>query len=46
LIATIGVQGLVIVDTDDAVLVCAKEHEQAVRDLVNKLKNDGFSQWL
>lgn len=46
LIATIGVQGLVIVDTDDAVLVCPKEREQAVRDLVDKLKNDGFRQWL
>ena len=46
LIATIGVQGLVIVDTEDALLVCPKEQEQQVRELVGKLKSDGFSQWL
>lgn len=46
LIATIGVEGLVIVDTDDAVLVCPKEQEQEVRTLVDLLKRDGFSQWL
>jgi mannose-1-phosphate guanylyltransferase len=46
LIATIGVQGLVIVDTEDALLVCPKEQEQQVRDLVDKLKSDGLSQWL
>jgi len=45
LIATIGVQGLVIVDTEDALLVCAKEQEQQVRELVNKLDSNGFSQW-
>jgi mannose-1-phosphate guanylyltransferase len=46
LIATIGVQGLVIVDTEDALLVCTKEQEQQVRELVNKLESDGFGQWL
>jgi mannose-1-phosphate guanylyltransferase len=46
LIATIGVQGLVIVDTEDALLVCPKEQEQQVRELVDKLKSEGFSQWL
>ena len=46
LIATIGVHGLVIVDTDDALLVCPKEQEQAVRELVDTLKRDGYSQLL
>jgi mannose-1-phosphate guanylyltransferase len=46
LIATIGVAGLVIVDTDDAVLVCSREHEQAVRELVDLLKSEGLHQWL
>jgi mannose-1-phosphate guanylyltransferase len=46
LIATIGVQGLVIVNTDDAVLVCPKEQEQAVRELVDILKRDGYSRLL
>ncbi|MEA3340927.1 MAG: mannose-1-phosphate guanylyltransferase, partial [Chloroflexota bacterium] len=30
LIATIGIEGLVIVDTEDALLVCSKEREQEV----------------
>ena len=46
LIATIGVEDLVIVDTDDAVLVCSREQEQAVRELVDQLKRDGLTQWL
>jgi mannose-1-phosphate guanylyltransferase len=46
LIATIGVQGMVIVDTEDALLVCPKEQEQAVRELVDALKRAGYSRLL
>jgi mannose-1-phosphate guanylyltransferase len=46
LIATIGVQSLVIVDTDDALLVCHIEQEQAVREVVETLKRDGYSRLL
>jgi mannose-1-phosphate guanylyltransferase len=46
LIATIGVQGMVIVDTDDVVLVCPREQEQAVRELVDQLRSAGLTQWL
>jgi mannose-1-phosphate guanylyltransferase len=46
LIATIGVKGMVIVDTEDALLVCPKEREQEVREIVNRLSKDGHSQWL
>jgi mannose-1-phosphate guanylyltransferase len=46
LIATIGVQNMVIVDTDDAVLVCPREQEQAVRDLVDQLKRENLQAWL
>lgn len=38
LIATIGVEDLIVVDTDDALLVCSRAYEQQVRDLVEKLK--------
>ncbi len=41
LIATLGVQDLVIVDTEDALLVCAKSEEQRVRELVERLKTAG-----
>ena len=41
LIATIGVQDLVIVDTEDALLVCSKADEQRVKEVVERLKKDG-----
>jgi hypothetical protein len=28
------------------VLVCSREQEQAVRELVDRLKSDGLTQWL
>jgi mannose-1-phosphate guanylyltransferase len=40
-IATIGVEDLVIVDTNDALLVCSKEREQDVREMVRLLKEVG-----
>jgi mannose-1-phosphate guanylyltransferase len=46
LVATIGVEGLVIVDTGDALLVCPRSREQEVRDLVGKLKENGKGRWL
>ncbi len=41
LVATLGVSGLVVVDTDDAVLVCPRERAQDVRHLVAALKGGG-----
>lgn len=38
LIATLGVQNLVIVDTDNALLVCARDRAQDVKKLVDALK--------
>ena len=38
LVAVMGVQDLVIVDTDDVVMVCAREREQDVKALVELLK--------
>jgi mannose-1-phosphate guanylyltransferase len=46
LIATIGVEGLVIVDTEDALLICAKGREQDVRAMVKRLEEMGRSEWL
>ncbi len=37
LIATLGVSDLIIVETDDAVLVCSRAQEQAVRAIVEQL---------
>jgi mannose-1-phosphate guanylyltransferase len=46
LIATIGVEDLVIVDTEDALLICTKEREQDVRAVVKQLKQEGRTTWL
>lgn len=46
LIATIGVKDIVIVDSEDALLICAKKREQEVRQMVNLLKANGENEWL
>ncbi len=46
LIATIGVEGLVIVDTEDALLICAKEREQDVKAMVELLEANGREELL
>jgi mannose-1-phosphate guanylyltransferase len=40
LVATIGVQDLIIVDTEDALLVCPREREQEVREMVQLLRSE------
>lgn len=40
-VALIGVNDLVIVDTDDALLVCHKDHTGSVGKIVDKLKEHG-----
>jgi mannose-1-phosphate guanylyltransferase len=41
LVATVGVDNLVVVETKDAVLVVHKDFVQSVKDVVNIIKNDG-----
>ena len=46
LVATIGMHDLVVVETDDAILICPRNQAQKVRDLVNilkKLEREGVS---
>jgi len=38
LIATIGVEGLIVVDTPDALLICSLERAQDVKQIVDELK--------
>ncbi len=38
-LATIGVRDLIVVDTDDATLVCHKDEAQRVREVVSELKS-------
>lgn len=44
LIATVGVENLVVVETKDAILVANKSEVQDVKSIVNRLKADGRSE--
>lgn len=46
LVATLGVENLIIVDTEDAVLICPQDRQQDVRQIVERLKADGGDRWL
>lgn len=46
LIAAIGVEELVVVETPDAVLVCKKSEAQNVKKIVDKLKEEGREELL
>jgi mannose-1-phosphate guanylyltransferase/mannose-6-phosphate isomerase len=46
LVATLGVQGLIIVDTDDALLVADRSRSQDVREVVEDLKRANRSEHL
>jgi mannose-1-phosphate guanylyltransferase len=46
LVATLGVRDLIIVDTDDVLLVCHRERAQDVRLLVEALKREGRQEYL
>jgi len=46
LVATIGLEDMIVVDTEDAILVCRKERAQEVRNLVEKLKDAGKEEYL
>lgn len=46
LIATIGVENLVIIQTEDALLVCHRDKTQDVKKIVEQLKSDGAQSYL
>lgn len=46
LVVTIGVEDLVIVDTDDVLLVCRRDRSQEVREAVDRLKASGDEGYL
>lgn len=46
LIATIGIENMIVVETEDAVLVCRKEQAQHVKEVVEHLKERGLEQYL
>ncbi|MDP8211898.1 MAG: sugar phosphate nucleotidyltransferase [Candidatus Zapsychrus exili] len=46
LVATIGIEDLVIIDTKDALLVCPKNKSQEVKDMVSALNKGGKKSYL
>jgi mannose-1-phosphate guanylyltransferase len=40
-VAVVGLENVVIVDTPDAILVCARERAQEVRQIVDELRDRG-----
>lgn len=46
LVATVGINNIVVVDTEDAVMICAKDKAQDVKYIVDKLKTLGRKELL
>lgn len=46
LIATIGLEDIIIIDTEDAILVCARDRAQDVKLVVEQLEQDGKVEFL
>ncbi|MCJ7738124.1 MAG: sugar phosphate nucleotidyltransferase [Anaerolineae bacterium] len=40
LIATIGLEGVIVIDTEDALLICSMDREQEVKEIVRRLKKE------
>jgi mannose-1-phosphate guanylyltransferase len=46
LIATIGVEDLIIIQSEDVMLVCRKDRDQEVKKLVDNIKKNGWDDYL
>jgi mannose-1-phosphate guanylyltransferase len=46
LITTIGVDGFIIADTPDALLICPKDKAQSVKEIVELLKENGMTEFI
>lgn len=46
LIATIGLENMIIVDTEDALLICPKDRSADVKEIVKKIEERGMKKYL
>lgn len=46
MVVTIGIEDLVVVDTEDALLICPRDQAQEVRQIVEALRNKGLDRYL
>jgi len=44
LLATLGLRDMIVVDTEDALLVCSRDRAQEVRRIVEQIKDKGFEE--
>ena len=42
LVATVGVENLIVVETDDVILVCPRDRAEDVKALVDRLDEEGY----
>jgi len=45
-LAAVGLKDMVVVDTEDALLVCPKSQAQDVKKLIEKMEDEGFNSYL
>jgi len=46
LIATVGVEDMILVETDEAILLCPANRAQDIKALLTEIKNKGFDKYL
>jgi mannose-1-phosphate guanylyltransferase len=46
LIATVGIDNIIVVDTDDALLICEKSHAQDIKKVISQLKDKNMTEFL
>lgn len=46
LVAAVGLNNVIIVETEDAVLVCSKDHAQDVKQVISSIKELGWEEYL
>ncbi len=46
LVATVGLKGMVVVNTKDATLVCHKDDVPRIKELLAKIKEEGLEKYL
>lgn len=46
LVATVGLQDMMIIETEDTIMICPKDRAQDVKKIVKKLEEDGFAEYL
>lgn len=46
LVAVLGVEDLIVVETEDCIMVATKEREQEIREIIKELENQGWKGYL